>query len=370
MLMLKTPFYLIVALCCSALCITACQPKNSSNEQHNNAAAPDRIELIAQDLSPVKIGSLPIRFEFTGNIQSVEQTTLQSQVSAIAEAVMVDVGQPAHIGQILLKLNNRDNSARLAQARANLLAAQAQANQAQRIMTRKQRLLQQGFIAKVEFEQSQLDYQNQQENVKVQQANVNIASKAELDGTIRSPINGIISKRQVDVGQVVNTGQTLFEIVNPAQLELHAQIPLEAQSALKIGQNLQFKLPGNDQNYSARITRVAPVANQNNRQIEFFANPEQNLPTLSIGSYVQGQLLSSTKQTGQIIALDSIQNANTNPFVWIVRANKLLKVNIQIVSRDELQNLALVQGLHEGDRISQVVFQAQDQNKTVVVAAP
>ncbi len=44
-------------------------------------------------------------------------------------------------------------------------------------MNRKQRLLNQGFIARVEFEQSQVDYKGQLESVRAQQANVDIAKK-------------------------------------------------------------------------------------------------------------------------------------------------------------------------------------------------
>ncbi len=62
-------------------------------------------------------------------------------------------------GQVLVRLNNQDNAARLAQARANLASTQAQANQARNMMQRKKRLLDQGFISQVEYEQSQVDYQ-------------------------------------------------------------------------------------------------------------------------------------------------------------------------------------------------------------------
>jgi Multidrug resistance efflux pump len=65
-----------------------------------------------------------------------------------------------------VRLNNQDNAARLAQSQANLASTQAQANQAKLMMERKQRLLNQGFISKVEFEQSRVDYQAQMENVR------------------------------------------------------------------------------------------------------------------------------------------------------------------------------------------------------------
>jgi multidrug resistance efflux pump len=44
----------------------------------------------------------------------------------------------------------------------------------------------------------------------------------------------VITKRQVEPGQTVSVGQTLFEIVNPDQLEIQAKLPIEQQSALKV----------------------------------------------------------------------------------------------------------------------------------------
>ncbi|MBV7619333.1 biotin/lipoyl-binding protein, partial [Escherichia coli] len=111
-------------------------------------------------------------------------SSIQAQVTATASAVNAQVGQRVSKGQVLVRLNNQDNAARLAQARANLASTQAQANQARVMMERKRRLLNQGFISKVEYEQSQVDYRAQLENVRAQQANVDIAEKADRDGTI------------------------------------------------------------------------------------------------------------------------------------------------------------------------------------------
>ncbi|MFX9570718.1 biotin/lipoyl-binding protein, partial [Acinetobacter baumannii] len=88
---------------------------------------------------------------FTGTIRAVQQSSIQAQVSATATSVNANVGQKVQKGQVLVRLNNQDNAARLAQAEANLASAQAQAELARNLMNRKQRLLNQGFIARVEF---------------------------------------------------------------------------------------------------------------------------------------------------------------------------------------------------------------------------
>ncbi|MCG2916579.1 biotin/lipoyl-binding protein, partial [Escherichia coli] len=77
--------------------------------------------------------------------------------------VNVNVGQSVTKGQILVRLDNQDNAARLSQARANLASARAQADLAKNLMQRKKRLLDQGCISRVEYEQSEVDYKAQLE---------------------------------------------------------------------------------------------------------------------------------------------------------------------------------------------------------------
>src|SRR5690606_21128590 len=229
----------------SALCLSLFLSGCNKNESTPQAESPETIELIPQDLVALKTGTSVKKSAFTGTIRAVNQSSIQAQVSATATSVNAQVGDNVAKGQVLVRLNNQDNAARLAQARANLASTQAQANQARNMMQRKKRLLDQGFISKVEYEQSQVDYQAQVENVRAQQANVDIAVKADRDGIITSPINGVITQRQVEPGQTVAIGQTLFEIVNPNQLEIQARVPSEMQSSLRLGSKIEYQIQGN-----------------------------------------------------------------------------------------------------------------------------
>ncbi|EPG6603364.1 efflux RND transporter periplasmic adaptor subunit [Acinetobacter baumannii] len=356
-----------------SLILAAC---NQQEVPKTTASEPKKIELIPQDLIPVKEGSLAAQTAFTGTIRAVQQSSIQAQVSATATAVTANVGQKVQKGQVLVRLNNQDNAARLAQAQANLASAQAQANlasaQAQaelarNLMNRKQRLLNQGFIARVEFEQSQVDYKGQLESVRAQQANVDIAKKADRDGIITSPISGVITKRQVEPGQTVSVGQTLFEIVNPDQLEIQAKLPIEQQSALKVGSSIQYQIQGNSKQLHAILTRISPVADQDSRQIEFFASPKEAIDSLSIGAFINGIILHNDSNQGQTIPLDSIQNLQHDPFVWVIRNQTIQKVKIRVVEQRYNENIALVQGLQSTDQVSRIQFEDSDINKKVTL---
>lgn len=347
------------------LCIllSACQ----KSETENKTIASEKVELIQQDLVTPQQGSAISKTAFTGTVRAVNQSSIQAQVTATATLVYVKIGDSVQRGQTLLRLNNQDNASRLAQARANLAATQAQANQARNMMQRKKRLLDQGFISQVEYEQSQLDYRAQMENVRAQQANVDIALKADQDGTITSPIHGVITQRQVEPGQTVAAGQTLFEIVDPNQLEIQAKLPSDLQAALKIGQKIEYQLQGQATTFNAQISRVSPVADLASRQIEFFATPLERLPSLSIGAFVDGYILANSTISGQIIPLNTIHDIPNKPYVWVIRDQKIARVDITVLEQRYSDNTAVIQGLQNNDLVSRVVFSPDQIQQQVII---
>lgn len=366
----RAPFKIILptlAVLCLSLSLTACQKQQEPITE--KLKSDQKIELIQQDLIQVKQGEAVSRAAFSGTIRAVNQSTIQAQVTATASTVSAQVGQNVSKGQILVQLNNQDNASRLAQARANLASAQAQAQQANNMVQRKKRLYNQGFISKVEYEQSQVDYTAQLETVKAQQANVDIAVKADQDGLIRSPISGVITKRQVEPGQTVTTGQTLFDIVDPSRLEIQASLPAEQQNALKLGNKVEYTIQGNSAKLSASLTRVSPIADPASRQIEFFAKPNETINSLSIGAFVEGFILGSNAVQGQQIPLDTIQDSKNKAYVWVIRDKKIQQVFIQVLDQQINSNIAIVSGLNSTDWVSRIQFVPEDINKTVVISA-
>ena len=356
----------IVYFTCSVLCLSmlsACQ----KNEVEPSVETIKKIELIPQDLVLVQDGSAVAKTPFTGTLRAVNQSSIQAQITATATEVNAQVGQTVSQGQILVRLNNPDNAARLAQAKANLSSTQAQATLAKNMMQRKKRLLDQGFISKVEYEQATVDYQAQQENVKAQQENVNIAQKANLDGIILSPISGVITQRQIEKGQTVTAGQTLFEIVDPKHLEIQAKLPSDMQAALKVGQNIEYTIQGNSASLSAVLTRISPIADPASRQLEFFAKPNQTIHSISIGAFVDGNILASQPVSGQLIPLDVIQDIKNQAYVWVIRNQKIAKVHLVILEQRYHDNSAVVQGLNKGDQISRIKFDEQDLDHDVII---
>ncbi len=117
--------------------------------------------MIQQDLVPIQQGSavnskLPLPVPFVPSIK----VSIQAQVTATATNVNAEVGSTGHERSSSCPFKqSRQCMHVLLKHKPILASTQAQANQARLMMERKQRLLNQGFISKVEFEQSRVDYQ-------------------------------------------------------------------------------------------------------------------------------------------------------------------------------------------------------------------
>ena len=77
--------------------------------------------------------------------------------------------------------------------------------------------------------------------------------------------------------------------------------------------------------------------------------------------------MSSRQISGQIIPLDTLQDIQNKPYVWVIRQNKLIKVNVQVLEQRYNDNIAVVKGLESTDRVSRIRFSEADLQKTVTL---
>jgi hypothetical protein len=156
--------------------------------------------------------------------------------------------------------------------------------------------------------------------------------------------------------------------IDPAHLEIQAQLPSDAQSALKLGQAIEYRIQGNNNLLHATLSRISPIADPTSRQIEFFAQPKEAITSLSIGAFVEGQILGSDQVSGQLIPLNTVQDIDNKPYVWVVRQNKIAKVSIQVLEQRYSNNIAVVTGLQDSDLVSRVKFSDNQIRQDVMIS--
>lgn len=352
------------------LSLSGCSAPSDSNTTTSGSPA---LELAAADLVRAVEQDLSASTRITGSLYARQQSTVHPQTSATVQSVWVNNGDQVRQGQVLVSLNDQDQQSRLAQAQANLAQARAQQILSNSIRDRNQKLYQQGFISEIELERSKADARAQQEQVNAQQALLQINQKAIQDSVLRAPLTGIVSQRQVEVGQTVVAGQQLLSIIDPNSLELQAVVNADTQAQIRIGQPIVFYVQGlPEQAFTAQVQRIAPQADPSNRSLTIYASIQTADPKLRAGLFVEGTLQYGEQRRGVVLPKTSIRTADTdNPsdYVWVVEADKILKKPVQIQAIDPVTELALVSGIAVDSQVIRIAL-AQGANGRQVTIAP
>jgi len=206
----------------------------------------------------VQRGEITQAVSATGTLQAVVTVQVGSQVSGTIAKLYADFNSPVKKDQVIAELEQAKFRARVDEAKANLLAAQARAakakvamEDARRGLSRSEELKKRDFISQSELDAAQTAFDAAAAQFKVAEAEVGQAqaalNQASVDLTytiIRSPVDGIVISRNVDVGQTVAASlqaPTLFTIANDlSKMEVHTNVDEADVGNVWVGQEVTF----------------------------------------------------------------------------------------------------------------------------------
>ena len=220
----------------------------------------------------------------TGTLQAVTTVLVGSQVSGTIAKLNADYNSKVNKGQIVAELDQARFAARVEETRANVLAAQASLakskvalEDAERTLKRTKELKQRELVSQSELDAAQTAYDSARSQVNVTQAQVGQAqasmNQAQIDlgyTIIRSPVDGIVISRNVDVGQTVAaslSAPTLFTIANDlTKMEVHTNVDEADIGNISEGQDVSFTVDAHAQRrFRGKVHQVrnAPQVIQN-----------------------------------------------------------------------------------------------------------
>jgi len=247
-----------------------------------------RMNNIAQEppylTAPVVRGNIRQVVSSTGTLQAVTTVLVGSQVSGTIAKLSADYNSKVTKGQVVAQLDQSRFAARVEETRANLLAAQAAAakskvalEDAERTLKRAKELKQRELVSQSELDAAQTAYDSARSQLNVAQAQVGQAqasmNQAQIDlgyTIIRSPVDGVVISRSVDVGQTVAaslSAPTLFTIANDlTRMEVHTNVDEADIGNIFEGQDVTFTVDAHPQRrFRGKVHQVrnAPQTIQN-----------------------------------------------------------------------------------------------------------
>ncbi len=220
----------------------------------------------------------------TGTVNAVTTVLVGTQVSGTIKALFVDFNSRVKKGQIIAQIDPSTFESQVQQAKANLLAAQANLDKsntalvdAKRTFERNKELFAKNLIPRSDLDTSDTNYESAKAQVNSSKAAIE-QSKASLDiarqnleyTKIASPVDGIVISRNVDVGQTVAASfqtPTLFTIAQDlTKMQIDTNIAESDIGVVKLGQEVDFTVDAYpDITFKGKVwqKRQAPITVQN-----------------------------------------------------------------------------------------------------------
>jgi HlyD family secretion protein len=232
----------------------------------------------------IERGTIVSTVAATGNLSAVTTVQVGTQVSGTIQKLYVDYNSRVKKGQAIAEIDPSLFNASIEQSQGNFLSAEANLQKAkvtladtERTINRNKKLLADGIISQSDYDAAETAWQSARTSVKAAEGSVIqnrgslMQSKSNLRySVIRSPVDGVIISRAIDVGQTVAASfqtPTLFTIAQDlTKMQIEVSVDEADISRIQLDQNSSFTVDSYpEQSFRGKVVQIrnAPVINQN-----------------------------------------------------------------------------------------------------------
>jgi HlyD family secretion protein len=202
---------------------------------------------ITYKTSEITVGSIQNTISSTGTLNPVSTVEIGTQVSGTIEKVYIDYNDTVKKGQIIAEIDRQPLLSKLTQSKAAHLRNEALYDQAKATYDRNTILHTKELISDEEFLSSKSSYLAQKASLEVSKADVENAQLNLTYATIKSPVNGTVIKKNIEVGQTVAaslSSPTLFIIAEDLKkMQIIADVDESDIGKIKNEQDVSFNVP-------------------------------------------------------------------------------------------------------------------------------
>ncbi len=251
--------FLIVAAGAGAAALLAvgvlyAQHKSAPPPAENRAAAP------SVATAEVQLRTVADVYAADAIVEAVRQATVSAQISGTVTQFFVDAGDRVKRGQLLARIDTREPDAQVAAQRANVAQAEAALAQAKLNFDRTQSLVKQNFVSQSALDKADADLKSAQAAVEAARAGSTQALTTRSFAEVRSPIDGVVSRRLMELGELAAPGKPMLEVHDPTALRATGSVPQFALARVTQANQADVVLPTLNQTIAATRVTLLPAA--------------------------------------------------------------------------------------------------------------
>jgi membrane fusion protein (multidrug efflux system) len=289
----------------------------------------------------------PSTLNVIGTAAAIQGVTVSADLPGTVYKINFESGTPVQAGDVLVELDTR-------QERAQLAAAEADRDLARITYGRQQQLVNQGVVARTEYDNAAA--QQKSTEAKVGEIRATIERK-----TIHAPFSGILGIRQINLGQYLAAGQAIVSLQSLNPIYVNFGVPQQESNKVQIGRTVRItsdNLPGVQ--FTGRVTAVDSVINEATRNIQIqatLANPQAKLRP---GMFVQVDVGVGAGRQVVTLPASAINYAPYGDSVFVVtdlqdpqskKTYRGVRQQFVKVEGSRGDQVAIISGLNAGDEV-------------------
>jgi RND family efflux transporter MFP subunit len=339
----------------------------SGNEPEAEAPA---VRVGTENVLTVTRDTVVVGPAISGELRAEREATVRAEIGGSMTQVTVEEGQAVRRGALLGRIETRTLDDVRESAMSAVRSAENQLAVARREMERTETLVKAGALAARDLDVARNNVTAAEAQLADAKSRLASAERQIGDTVLRAPIDGVVSRRIVNAGDVVSVGSELFSIIDPSSMRLEASVPSDDLSRLRIGSTVEFTVRGYDQPFQGRIDRIAPQADAATRQVPIYVAIPNAGGRLVAGLFAEGRVVSESA-TGLVVPINAVNTTAAAPWVLRVTDGKTEQVTVSLGLQDPRTERVLVQsGVNEGDTLLRGAAQGITPGTPVQVSVP
>ena len=294
--------------------------------------------------------------ELPGRIEAWQRAPIYARVSGYLKDWKHDIGTQVKAGEVLANIETPDLDQQLAQARADLATAQANAALSATTAKRWQAMLGSDAVSKQEVDEKTGDLAAKNALVAAQRANVDRLLALKNFTRIVAPFDGTVTARNTDVGALINVGggagQELFVVSDTSKLRVYVSVPQNYVPSVPPGTKATLSVPEHpDRTYAATVDSSSQAVNAASGTTLMQLSVDNAAGELLPGGYASVRLDVKGKANVLSVPGSALIFDAKGVSVAVVDANNKVMVKPVTIARDLGKVVEIGAGLDAGDRV-------------------
>ncbi|MGZ3419389.1 MAG: efflux RND transporter periplasmic adaptor subunit [Polyangiales bacterium] len=301
---------------------------------------------------------LPIVLDAIGSVSAYNTVTVKSQVDGRIDKILFTEGQAVKAGDLLVQIDPRPFAIQLQAANASLLRDKAILSNAKIVLARNENLLKQGVGSQQGVDDAKAEVAKD-EAILAGDAAAIATAQLQLDfARIKSPINGVVGVRQVDVGNIVHPSDAGIVVITQVEpIAVFFTLPeddLPRINAAMADRKLSvdaYSRDGSQKLATGELLLIDNKIDPATATIKLKAIFPNDKRTLWPNQFVKARLALSVKKGAIVVPATVVQRGPQGAYAYVVEDGdkvKLVQVEVEL-SQGEL--VVVSKGLSPGDRV-------------------